>query len=186
MPGLKYAYMSGTSMATPHVSGAVALYKATRAYASPSQVREALIHLGNQGWKRWTDPDNRHEKLLDVSRIGPAGTFDLAVGVPRFVTSDQRTISIRIDLKRSPTFFERVRLSVARPDGWTATLKNSSLIGFQATTTELLLVRPAGAAGRFAITITATHGPIVRRAVVEVVVAQAAATIQGALRPDGL
>jgi subtilisin family serine protease len=172
MPGGGFATMSGTSMATPHVSGAVALYKATRPWATPAQVRAALIELGNLGWRLSTDPDDLHEKLLDVSRIGPFGTFDLVVDNQRLVSTDGTTISIRIGIDRSPTFFERVDLQVTGPSGWTTTLEDSSLTGFDATSTELRLVRPAGAIGRHNITIVASHGPIVREALVGVVVAQ--------------
>ena len=58
IPGGLYKYMSGTSMAAPHVTGAVALLKASRPYLTPAEVREALMYLGS------------HE-LADLDRPGP-------------------------------------------------------------------------------------------------------------------
>ena len=77
-PGPTYGYSSGTSMAAPAVTGAVALYKATRPLATPSEVRESLRYLGNFGWKTSTDPDNVHEPLLDVSRVAALGSFSVS------------------------------------------------------------------------------------------------------------
>ena len=73
-----YGTLSGTSMAAPTVTGAVALYKESRPNATPAEVREALRYLGNLNWKVSTDPDTTHEPLLDVSRIHDLGTFDFA------------------------------------------------------------------------------------------------------------
>ena len=80
VPGGGYASLSGTSMAAPAVTGAVALYKSSRPNATPAEVREALRYLGNYNWKTWTDPDPTHEPLLDVSRLGDLGTFTLSPG----------------------------------------------------------------------------------------------------------
>ena len=62
-------------MAAPAVTGAVALYKASRPLATPTEVRESLRYLGNLGWKTSTDPDSIHEPLLDVHRVAALGTF---------------------------------------------------------------------------------------------------------------
>ena len=77
-----YAYLSGTSMAAPHVTGAVALYKASRPLATPAQVRAALIAAGNHGWKLSSDPDPYHEPLLDVSHIVNLGDYALVAASP--------------------------------------------------------------------------------------------------------
>lgn len=65
-----YNTISGTSMATPHVTGAAALYKATNPSATPTQVQAALQAAGTDNWATGTDPDGTHEPLLNV-----AGSF---------------------------------------------------------------------------------------------------------------
>jgi subtilisin family serine protease len=61
-----YATMSGTSMASPHVAGGAALYKATNPNASPAQVKSALQSAGTTDWNNINDRDGIKEKLLNV------------------------------------------------------------------------------------------------------------------------
>ena len=46
LPGNHYGYISGTSMAAPHVTGAAALYKASRPLATPAEVRARAAGRG--------------------------------------------------------------------------------------------------------------------------------------------
>lgn len=61
-----YNTISGTSMASPHVAGAAALYKASNPGATPAQVKTAIQNAGNLNWNTATDPDGNPEKLLNV------------------------------------------------------------------------------------------------------------------------
>lgn len=155
-----YQYMSGTSMAAPHVTGAVALLKQDRPGLTPAEVKEALQYLGNLNWKTSTDPDLAHERLLDVSRIGVRGDFSVSAGVG-YVSPGGGTARIPITVTRDATSFERVRFSVSGlPSGATASFSPTSVYGFAPATTTLSISIPAGAVtSPMDVTVTADeHG----------------------------
>jgi subtilisin len=62
-----YNTISGTSMAAPHVTGAVALYLSTHPGTSPAGVKAALEGAGAYDWSAADDPDGIAEPLLNVS-----------------------------------------------------------------------------------------------------------------------
>ena len=66
-PGGGYNTISGTSMASPHVAGAAALYKAANPTASPAAVKAALVGAGTTDWDITTDRDAFLEPLLNVA-----------------------------------------------------------------------------------------------------------------------
>src|SRR3954451_8143010 len=151
-----YATMSGTSMATPAVTGAVALYKSTHPNATPADVRDSLRYLGNLDWNMATDPDTHHEPLLDVTRIGPLGTFSLAPGADPAPTSEGgNTVPIPFTIVRSSTFFERVTMSIASlPPGWTGTFVKPSVIGWTANDDQVSVsIPPLTPPGTYEITV---------------------------------
>ena len=63
-----YNTISGTSMATPHVTGAAALYRSDHQNATPSQVKSALRSAGSTS--TWSgDRDSSKEPLLNVDTL---------------------------------------------------------------------------------------------------------------------
>jgi subtilisin len=62
-----YNTISGTSMASPHVAGAAALYVSAHSGVTPAQVKAALLSAGSNNWNNSDDPDGIKEPLLDVS-----------------------------------------------------------------------------------------------------------------------
>jgi subtilisin family serine protease len=62
-----YNTISGTSMASPHVAGGAALYKANHPSASPATVKAALQAAGSTNWNNTDDRDGIKENLLNVA-----------------------------------------------------------------------------------------------------------------------
>jgi subtilisin family serine protease len=156
-----YRYSSGTSMAAPHVAGAVALLKSSRPGLTPAEVREALQYLGTLNWRTSTDPDRYHERLLDVTRIGPRGTFGLTAGGQATVSEAGGIARLPVTVARSATSFERVRLSVTGlPSGATASFDPISVYGFGSKASTLTVTVPrATRAGTYVLTVTGDeHG----------------------------
>jgi subtilisin family serine protease len=179
LPGTAYGYSSGTSMAAPAVTGAVALYKSTRPKATPAEVKEALQYLGNMGWKTSTDPDGTHEKLLDVSRVAKLGTFNFNDPIAASAAVESGgTVKVPITLRRSANFFERVRLSASGlPAGWTSSFTASSLLGWTADATTLSVTVPAGVkAGTYDVTVNGTNQGRTKTTIVPVTVTNDAPT----------
>ncbi|HEX2051759.1 MAG TPA: S8 family serine peptidase [Actinomycetota bacterium] len=65
--GGAYNTISGTSMASPHVAGGAALYKANNPSASPATVKSALQAAGTLDWNNVDDRDGTKERLLRVA-----------------------------------------------------------------------------------------------------------------------
>jgi subtilisin family serine protease len=120
--------MSGTSMASPHVAGAVALYLTANPSASPQQVRDALVSnantsVGNPG----TGSPN---KLLYTGFIGGGqnpDTFTLEASPASGQTDPGKSVSTTIVTKPG-TSPETVSLSASGlPSGAKATFQPASI-----------------------------------------------------------
>jgi subtilisin family serine protease len=81
--------ISGTSMATPHVAGAAALYLATNATASPQAVRDALVAAGTPG--KITNPGTGSPNVLLYT--GTGGTEPPPPGCTAVTNANNYTIS---------------------------------------------------------------------------------------------
>ncbi|HEU5450211.1 MAG TPA: S8 family serine peptidase, partial [Acidimicrobiia bacterium] len=77
-----YKTTSGTSMASPHVTGAAALYLSGNPGASPAAVASALKAAGNLVWNVVGDKDKAKETLLNVDALTGA-TIGMKTGRAR-------------------------------------------------------------------------------------------------------
>ncbi|MDQ3937955.1 MAG: S8 family peptidase, partial [Chloroflexota bacterium] len=155
-PGKRYAWMSGTSMATPHVAGGAALYLQSYPNATPSQVRRALQSAGRLDWRTSTDRDGTPEKLLWVGSFGGPPDFTLNVSSPSpWIGS---STSVPLSVTRTNGHNRSVSLSLAgAPAGVTGSGTVSGTTG-----TLTVRVQPTVASGTYPVTVEGTDGEVVR------------------------
>jgi hypothetical protein len=164
--GKRYAFMSGTSMATPHVTGAAAIYRAMYPRATPGQVRLALQAAGRLDWRTSTDPDHQPEPAVWVGDFRRPPEFRIDAPLEAGVSAGgQLTIPIR--LSRVGGFAGPVSLVLADPPA-----------GFSAADTAVVArdgsvvvdVAPRTRAGTYEITLVARGLDLEHRVTVEVYV----------------
>ena len=170
LPNSSYGYLSGTSMATPLVTGAIALYKSTRPLVTPAQVRVALQAMGNLGWKLSSDPDPYHERLLDVSWIVNLGDFAMrSVVAPATVGAGGSIQAVPMNVARAEDLALPLDLSVSAPAALAATLSVAHLEPTDGNAISVrITVPPATVSGLYPVTVTASDGTRQRSATVTV------------------
>lgn len=163
LPGNAYGYISGTSMAAPHVTGAAALYRSSRPDATPAQTRAALIAAGTLDWDVSTDPDSRHEPLLDVSHIVALGDFtvDATPGSSSsaLVNAEGGSLDLPVQLIRAEDFPGAVDLAITGEAPLDVSLADTQLTGQDALRTTMTVAVPARTpSGTYEVTVTASDG----------------------------
>jgi subtilisin family serine protease len=79
-PGSNYGFKTGTSMATPHVAGAVALYKSEYPSASGEDIRRALLQTA-------TPTPSMNGRTVTGGRLNVAAMLDEAPQPTMFITN---------------------------------------------------------------------------------------------------
>ena len=67
-------------MATPHVTGAVAVYRAMFPRATPQQVRLGLQAVATRDWRTASDPDRTNEKAVWIGGFRQMPDFSTSAG----------------------------------------------------------------------------------------------------------
>ena len=160
LPDERYGYVSGTSMAAPHVTGAAALWLATRPGRTPADVRKALRAAATLDWKTATDPDGNPDLLLNTAHIVDAGDFTVELTQPSgHVGAAGRTLAVPVRLYRAEDFPGAVTLKAEPDQPLGASFATDVLDGQSATAATLSVTVPPGTpTGTYDVMVTATDG----------------------------
>jgi subtilisin len=115
--------LSGTSMASPHVAGAIARYLADHPGIGPEAMREIVRAAGRLDWVTSSDPVGRSAalRLLDVRALNGAALVRPWVSPAKVSLGvDQDSRTVRVDIQRYGGFGGDVTLDVTGlPNGVT-------------------------------------------------------------------
>jgi len=162
-----YASMSGTSMASPHVAGAAALFMAVNPSASPASVRSELIAGGSSvAWSN--DRDSTKEPLIDTANLG-GGTPPPPPPPPTPTTIDAQAVSvsapasvnrgsaaaINVSVKNNGTASASISVALSEtPGGFTQTKTISLAAGASGTVSYSWVTTSSTATGAHTLTAT--------------------------------
>lgn len=171
LPGNRYGYSSGTSMAAPHVTGAAALWLSSRPGSTPAQAKAALQAAATLDWRTSTDPDGHPDRLLDTSRLVALGDFNVEAGrVSSWTNGAGRTVSIPVQLVRAEDFTSDVALTAVADAPVTAALGTGTFTGGTLATTVSITIPAKTASGTYKVVLTAGDGTRKRTAVIRLAV----------------
>lgn len=160
-----YGYLDGTSMASPHVAGAIALLKSVRADLSGAEARDILMETAQPITDR-SCTVGCGAGLIDVNAALAAlaepvtPDFALSVSPSAVELGTGESAEVALTLSRSGGFGSSVSFSVAGlPNGLNASFEPASTSG---DSTVLTLSVAGSLTGTFALEVQATGGTLSR------------------------
>ncbi len=159
LPGNRYGYSSGTSMAAPHATGAAALWLSTRPGRSPAQAKAALVAAATLDWRTSTDPDGTPDRLLNVAHLVDAGDFHVDAGrVTGWTNVAGRTVSVPVETFRAEDFAGDLALTGQVKAPVTVTFGHPTLTNPDRATKATITVPPNTPSGAYDVVIRASDG----------------------------
>jgi subtilisin family serine protease len=163
--GKRYAWMSGTSMAAPHVAGAAAIYRAMFPRAKPSQVKLALVAAGRYDWRTGTDPDKTHEPSVWVGQFRRVPDFALSVEPQVVSVARGGRVEVTVSLDRRGGFKAPITLNLARRQTGFA---GRPVLTPRSTTSFYVSVDGSLRPGTYVVTLVGRSGDIAQQVTFEV------------------
>ncbi|HYI22296.1 MAG TPA: S8 family serine peptidase, partial [Candidatus Limnocylindrales bacterium] len=165
----RYAWMSGTSMASPHVAGAAAIYRSMYPRATPHQTRLALQAVGTLDWRTSSDPDRgAHERAVWVGNFRAMPDFGMSARKHDGSAGAGQRFAIDVTLSRVGGFADPVAVSLVEPP--TGFSSGQAVIGGSTGALEVRLgddVDP----GQHTLTVKAIAADVERNVTLQVTVA---------------
>ena len=159
LPGNRYGYSSGTSMAAPHATGAAALWLSTRPGRTPAQAKAALVAAATLDWRTSTDPDGTPDRLLNVAHLVDAGDFHVDAGrVTGWTNIAGRTVSVGVETFRAEDFGGDLALTGQVRAPVTVKFADVSLANPVRATKATITVPPNTPSGAYDVVIRASDG----------------------------
>jgi subtilisin family serine protease len=192
LPTDRLGMMSGTSMATPHVSGGAALYYLEEARLAlprptPQQVRAALVAAGTTDWQVSTDPDvgqsgSVREPALNVSDLSLPPSFTIGAKRQVIRTTAGAAVQDRLWIAGLGGFDRPVNLAVdpsTVPTGTNVAFAENPASSPTHTPTLTLDVPADAVAGRYTVKVTGTADTQVASTAFTLIVYDTAADSRG-------
>jgi subtilisin family serine protease len=155
-----YAYLNGTSMATPHVTGAVALLKAYAPNLTAVEVKNILVNTGDaiSSLSGKTSSGRRLDIGNALAYVAPAPTITLTATTNKLLYRMGESVSLTvnvIDDKGAAVNASPVTVTVAAPKGTTLTLSGTT----DTTGKVTLIFRPTFTEGSGTYSVNALSNP---------------------------
>ncbi|MEJ8758232.1 S8/S53 family peptidase [Pontibacter sp. H259] len=158
-----YTHMSGTSMATPHTAGVVALMLEANPSLSPAQVKDILQKTatnmpGHEPWEVGAGYVNAYAAVDHIFRNTTFGTYsNLTRRFNSSVTSQSETTPFTIDYNPLLAANNQMTFTVAEgTNSIEAKISSGGLLGQTGNPVNLILLGPDGSEHRAGIPVTFT------------------------------
>ncbi len=165
-PGNTYSTFSGTSMATPHVSGAAALVLSANNTLSVAELRDILITSGDpiSALAGRTVSGKRLNVASAVAQAGPPQPrFNLGLSPASRAINQGQSTSYTVDVASVAGFSSNVTLSLSSSPALNASVSfTPNPVAPGSSSTLSVATTTATAPGTYTLTVTGTSGTLVQ------------------------